>query len=105
MPQPSPGISWPIIAPGNRRTAVDPAAGPALHAPFARARSSGVEHLTFNQRVDGSKPSGLAKSRNHQMVSGPRLKGGRVFAGRSHVIVQLNIQTACAYPLSQPRIA
>ena len=26
---------------------------------FNRARSSAVEHLTFNQRVDGSKPSGL----------------------------------------------
>jgi hypothetical protein len=30
--------------------------GPAA---LARARSSGVEHLTFNQRVDGSIPSGL----------------------------------------------
>ena len=26
-----------------------------------RARSSGVEHLTFNQRADGSIPSGLTK--------------------------------------------
>jgi hypothetical protein len=26
-----------------------------------RARSSAVEHLTFNQRVDGSIPSGLTK--------------------------------------------
>ena len=26
---------------------------------FKWARSSGVEHLTFNQRVDGSIPSGL----------------------------------------------
>ena len=29
-----------------------------------RARSSGVEHLTFNQRVDGSIPSGLTKKIN-----------------------------------------
>ena len=30
--------------------------------PFGqRARSSAVEHLTFNQRVDGSIPSGLTK--------------------------------------------
>src|SRR2546429_3701371 len=59
------GASWPNIAPANQRTAVDPAAGPALHARFVRARSSGVEHLTFNQRVDGSKPSGLAISKKH----------------------------------------
>ncbi len=26
---------------------------------MGRARSSGVEHLTFNQRADGSIPSGL----------------------------------------------
>ena len=32
--------------------------------PFGRARSSGVEHLTFNQRVDGSIPSGLTKLAN-----------------------------------------
>jgi hypothetical protein len=29
------------------------------HLLLRRARSSGVEHLTFNQRVDGSIPSGL----------------------------------------------
>jgi hypothetical protein len=29
-----------------------------------RARSSGVEHLTFNQRVVGSKPTGLANNIN-----------------------------------------
>lgn len=28
---------------------------------LGRARSSAVEHLTFNQRVDGSIPSGLTK--------------------------------------------
>ena len=28
-------------------------------APFHGARSSGVEHLTFNQRVAGSIPAGL----------------------------------------------
>ena len=35
------------------------AALPMVRPPFGRARSSGVEHLTFNQRVDGSIPSGL----------------------------------------------
>ena len=28
---------------------------------LGRARSSAVEHLTFNQRVDGSIPSGLTR--------------------------------------------
>ena len=52
---------WPPIAQGTtERPKVDPILGPALHARRARARSSGVEHLTFNQRVVGSKPTGLA---------------------------------------------
>jgi hypothetical protein len=32
---------------------------PMFRATLVRARSSAVEHLTFNQRVDGSIPSGL----------------------------------------------
>ena len=35
-----------------------------VRLPMERARSSGVEHLTFNQRVDGSIPSGLASNYN-----------------------------------------
>ena len=40
-----------------------PKVDPTLRPPYmlaSRARSSGVEHLTFNQRVVGSKPTGLA---------------------------------------------
>jgi hypothetical protein len=36
-----------------------PGRSPYGPPPFGRARSSAVEHLTFNQRVDGSIPSGL----------------------------------------------
>ncbi len=36
------------------------------------ARSSAVEHLTFNQRVDGSIPSGLTTSlRDRRMIANP----------------------------------
>ena len=37
-----------------------------------RARSSGVEHLTFNQRVDGSIPSGLTNNRFAATQVAPR---------------------------------
>ena len=37
--------------------------------PFGRARSSGVEHLTFNQRVDGSIPSGLTNKFNYLAIT------------------------------------
>src|SRR5580692_6788938 len=38
-----------------------PGRPPYVPRAFGRARSSAVEHLTFNQRVDGSIPSGLTK--------------------------------------------
>ena len=49
----------------SRRTrAVLTVAGGAhmVRPPFQGARSSAAEHLTFNQRVDGSIPSGLTTS-------------------------------------------
>jgi hypothetical protein len=42
--------------------AVDPVEAASYGPPDFGARSSAVEHLTFNQRVDGSIPSGLTKS-------------------------------------------
>jgi hypothetical protein len=39
-----------------------------------RARSSGVEHLTFNQRVDGSIPSGLTKKIKNSTMKAGRLR-------------------------------
>src|SRR5690348_7372338 len=38
---------------------------------WLRARSSGVEHLTFNQRVLGSNPSGLTKLKT-RLIGKPR---------------------------------
>jgi hypothetical protein len=34
------------------------------------ARSSVVEHLTFNQRVDGSIPSGLTNNTDAKVIAG-----------------------------------
>ena len=56
-------------------------ARPYVPASLGRARSSVVEHLTFNQRVDGSNPSGLTNENNGlaEMLS-------RLFSGYTSII-------------------
>ena len=46
----------------TQKCSIDPRRGDTYGpGAFGRARSSAAEHLTFNQRVDGSIPSGLTK--------------------------------------------
>ena len=53
-----PYLSPPMLSPADMRQAKSAAASSKW------ARSSAVEHLTFNQRVDGSIPSGLTNDFN-----------------------------------------
>lgn len=70
-----------------RKSSIDPC-GPPTYGPPALvgARSSAAEHLTFNQRVDGSIPSGLTK-RNETTAELGRLAISAGFCRRLGLIL------------------